>query len=680
MRRTIGVGVLVMLSTAGHAVAGGGCLDPSFGTAGKLTTNFTTQNDGIGGIVLQSDGKIVAAGAAGSGPALDATIALSRYNADGSLDASFGIGGKVTVSFGGSEEFASAIALQPDGRLVVAGAVHSDQESAVLRFLPDGSLDPTFGVGGLVTTDFGPLHDAAVDVSLQGDGKIVTLNTIDFPAINTRWALVRYNSDGTLDPTFGSGGQVITDIGPQDDRPTALTLQPDGKILAAGLTLVGVNNQIALARYLPDGTLDGTFGSGGIVRTAFPGADAGAFALAVLPSGHILVGGGGPGAGAPDFGNLLLARYTSGGTLDPSFGTGGYVLTDVNGSTDSGSAVAVTPDGILLAGYAFGPSTSADFALVRYHADGSLDTSFGLGGKVVTDFFTGSDGAGSMLLLGDGRIVLGGGATNPPEDFFGSEFALARYLPVSCPDVGVTLGDAPDPATVGQDVTYTATITNHGPGEATDVVLTNTLAGAATVVSATTSQGSCTPAGPTVVCSLGTLASGAAATVTIVAVPSALGLLSDTATVAAEGPDPNPANDSATETTNVTNSPPRCHLALASPGLLWPPNHGLHVIGIIGVFDPDGGAVALTITGITQDEPTRSNPGDPSPDGFGVGTSHAQLRAEREGGGNGRVYVVSFSARDGAGATCSGGVAVGVPHNRHRTPIDDGQLYDSTAP
>lgn len=557
MRMTIAMGVLVILSAAGQARAGGGCLDPGFGVAGKVTTNFTTQNDGIFEMALQADGKVVTAGTAGSGPALNSSIALARYNPDGSLDSTFGTGGKVSTNFSGGDDWAASLALQPDGRIVVAGAVGFEpfnNDSAVVRYLPDGTLDASFGVGGLVTVDFFGQHDGAYAVALQGDGKIVTLHAIGSLA---RWALVRYLPDGTLDASFGSGGRVITDVGPQDDRAEVLIIQPDGKLLVGGLTLVGTHNRIALARYETNGALDATFGTGGIVTTAFPDADAGAFALAVLPGGKILVGGGGPGAGDPDFGDLLLARYTSDGTLDASFGTGGYVLTDVNGSTDNGLAMAVVADGkILLAGQAWGP-TQGDFVVVRYHADGSRDTSFGADGKVVTDFFTGNDAAQDVLLLGDGRIVLGGGATNPPEDFFGGEFALARYLP---------------------------------------------------------------------------------------------------------------------------NCPPRCDLAVASPGSLWPPDRGLDEVRIDGVEDPDGDPVAITITGITQDEPTRSRPGDPSPDGFGVGTSTARLRAERDGSGNGRVYVVSFSADDGQGGACSGQVAVGVPHDRHGTPVDDGQVYDSTAP
>jgi CARDB len=129
------------------------------------------------------------------------------------------------------------------------------------------------------------------------------------------------------------------------------------------------------------------------------------------------------------------------------------------------------------------------------------------------------------------------------------------------------------------------------------------------------------------------------------------------------------------------NSPPNCSKAMANPNLLWPPNHTLVPIAIAGITDPDGDLVTITITGITQDEPTNGlGDGDTAPDGFGVGTTQAQVRAERSGTANGRVYAISFRAEDGKDGACTGVVAVGVPHDQGKgsTPIDDGQKYDST--
>jgi uncharacterized delta-60 repeat protein len=557
----------VFLARPPLAFSEGGCLDTAFGAGGKVTTDYTGQDDEISAILLQPDGKIIAVGTAGIGPVVGWSFALARYNADGSLDTTFGVGGKVITNFSGNNDSASSGALQPDGKILVAGDVGFDphnHDSALARYLSDGTLDSSFGTGGLVTIDFDAQHNAAVAMQLQPDGKIVTLNWIDTEVFDTKWALVRYNPDGTLDGTFGSGGKVITNIGPDDDRPAALTLQSDGKILATGLTLQGANNQVALVRYETDGSLDATFGSGGIVMTAFAGQNAGGFDLRQLPSGQILVAGGGPGAGAPDFGDFLLLRYDADGSLDTTFGTGGFVLTDFRGSTDNGAGIAVDVSGrILVIGQAFSLTSGSGFAIARYNPDGSLDASFGAGGKVITDFFGGVDGAADVLIQPDGKIVLGGTAADPPGQDFSHEFALARYLDDGC------------------------------------------------------------------------------------------------------------------------NRPPDCSAARPSVSLLWPPNHSLQTVSILGVTDPDGDPVTITITGITQDEPTHGlGGGDVGPDGFGVGTSQAQLRAERSGSGNGRVYVVQFTASDGRGGTCSGSVSVGVPHDQGKgsVPVDDGQLYDSTLP
>jgi uncharacterized delta-60 repeat protein len=557
--------VCAFLAWPSTALSTGGCLDPTFGSGGKVSTDFTAESDEIHAIALQPDGKIVAVGVAGSGPVPGSSFALARYNPDGTLDPAFGVGGKVTSNFSGHNDGATDMVLQPDGKIVVSGSVQFDvhnADSAVARYLPDGTLDATFGTGGLVTIDFDSQHDAAVSIALQPDGKIVTLNAIDTLAFDTRWALVRYDTNGALDPSFGSGGKVITNVGPDDDRPTTIALQGDGKILATGLTLAGTNNQVALVRWDSNGSLDATFGSGGIVKTAFAGEDAGGFDLKPLPSGQILVAGGGPGAGA-DLGDFLLLRYDSNGALDTTFGTGGFVLTDFQGSSDGATGIAVDASGrILVVGQSFG-TASSDFAMARYSAGGSLDASFGSGGKVLTDFFGGLDGAADIAIQADGKIVLGGAASDPPDQDFAQEFALARYLDDGC------------------------------------------------------------------------------------------------------------------------NRPPDCSLAEASVSLLWPPNHSLQDVSILGVSDPDGDTVTITITGITQDEPTHGlGQGDSGPDGFGVGSSEAKLRAERSGSGNGRVYVIQFSASDGQGGVCSGSVAVGVPHDQGKgsTPVDDGQLFDSTVP
>jgi uncharacterized delta-60 repeat protein len=280
------------------------------------------------------------------------TLVLVGAGAPGDLDPRVGGGGTVTTDFGGND-FAWALVLQPDGKLVAAGSAGpaGAADFALARYLPDGRPDPTFGMGGRVTTDFGASVDEAFALVLQPDGKLVTAGlSVDGGTFDG--ALARYLPDGRLDPTFGTGGKVTTDLG-GDERFSALVLQPDGKLVAAGTVL---------ARYLPDGRLDPSFGGGGTVTTDFGGLYDIVFALVLQPDGKLVA------AGEGDF---ALARYLPDGQLDPSFGTGGMVTTDVGGLP---FALVLQPDGTLVAaGFAGG----YNFGLVRYLPDGSLDATFG---------------------------------------------------------------------------------------------------------------------------------------------------------------------------------------------------------------------------------------------------------------------------------------------------------------
>src|SRR5262249_46861010 len=283
------------------------------------------------------------------------SFALVRYNADGSLDTTFGTGGKVVTASLGD---AFALSIRSDGKLVVAGGRTQSPSTFVLaRYNSDGSLDTTFGSGGtVVRTDFSGLYAALV---LQPDGKIVVAGG------NGDFVLARYNDDGSLDTTFGSGGTLTTDFSGRDDEPYALAIQSDGKIVAAGRTTTTsgtVLSDFALARYNSDGSLDMTFATGGKVTTTFPSPfPGGAYALALQPDGKIVAAGGGFLVES----GIRLARYNSDGSLDITFGVGGKVgLYDPDAK-----AVALQPDGkIVVATYPF----VSDVGLVRYNNDGSL--------------------------------------------------------------------------------------------------------------------------------------------------------------------------------------------------------------------------------------------------------------------------------------------------------------------
>jgi uncharacterized delta-60 repeat protein len=267
------------------------------------------------------------------------------------------------------------------------------------------------------------LFSVAFAVAIQADGKIVAAGQTAPGGLSCQFALARYNTDGSLDPSFGPDGTVMTDFGggfAAFAQARGIAIQVDGKIVAAGVG--GPSSDFALARYNTDGSLDPSFGPGGTVTTDFGGFD-GANAVAIQADGKIVA------AGIGGFlSTFALTRYNTDGSLDPSFGTGGQVTTQFTGlNSESAMGLAIQTNGkIVAAGFAFFPFFHSDFALARYNTDGSLDPSFGTGGTVMTDFGDGVDAEGDgVAIQADGKIVVVGGAgpCTPP-----CEFALARYL------------------------------------------------------------------------------------------------------------------------------------------------------------------------------------------------------------------------------------------------------------
>jgi uncharacterized delta-60 repeat protein len=279
---------------------------------------------------------------------------------------------------------------------LVAASVFAVSGSAAA--VSPGDLDPTFGAGGLVTTDLGPF-DRVNALVVQSDGKIVAAGT----ASTTAWGVARYLPDGRLDQTFGVGGKVLTDA--PAGTAFSLALGPEDTILVGGFGQV--------ARYLPNGALDSGFGAGG--RIAFPSSII--RAIVVLPDGRTLLGGSRSRPTGDDF---FVARLERSGALDAGFGSGGSVVTDLGGF-DLAAQLLLLPDGRFVA-VGETASGASSFALVRYRPDGSLDPTFGSGGKVISDIGpTLSDHGDDAVLTADGKIVVTG-ASFP-------NIALARYSP-----------------------------------------------------------------------------------------------------------------------------------------------------------------------------------------------------------------------------------------------------------
>ena len=407
------------ICAAGAVLTEASSLDSSFGTGGKVTTPFGTSFDIANAAVIQTDGKIVAVGYSSINSNND--FALARYNTDGSLDTSFGTGGKVTTSIGNSYEIATSVVIQTDGKIVAAGYSYngSNEDFALVRYNTDGSLDTSFGTGGKTTTPIANANDEAYSAAIQPDGRIV-VGGYSSNGSNNDFALVRYHTDGSLDTTFGTGGKVIMQFGSANDIIRAVVIQTDGKIVALGYFFNVSNNDFALARYNTDGSLDPSFGTNGKVSTAIGNSTDEIFSAVIQTNGKIVIAGCTNNGLNNDF---ALARYNADGSLDTSFGTGGKVSTPFGSSFDIANSVALQTDGkIVAAGFSRNPANE-DFALARYNTDGSLDPSFGTGGKVTTQFGTSFEIAYAAAIQTDGKIVaVGYSRIGSTEDF-----ALARY-------------------------------------------------------------------------------------------------------------------------------------------------------------------------------------------------------------------------------------------------------------
>jgi uncharacterized delta-60 repeat protein len=399
-----------------------GALDASFGTAGKVTTAISSSDDQAYALALQPDGKLVAAGYSDNGSTY--AIELARYNRNGSLDTSFNGTGKVTTAIGSSDDEAYALALQPDGKVVAAGYSYNGAhyDLALVRYKPDGSLDTSFNGTGKVTTAFGSNDSGANALVVQPDGKLVAAGW-SHNGSNYDFALTRYNPDGSLDTSFNGTGKVTTPIGAGWDSANALVLQPDGKLVAAGISHKGSDYDVALARYNADGSLDTSFNGTGKVTTAIGAGSDSANALVLQPDGKLIAGGYSyQGSGTNN--DAALVRFNPNGSLDTSFNGSGKVTTPIGSADNAAYALALQPDGKLLAAGRSWSGSSYDFALARYNSNGSLDTSFNGSGKVTTAMGAGSDNANAIALQPDGKPVVAGYSHNGSK----FDFALARYV------------------------------------------------------------------------------------------------------------------------------------------------------------------------------------------------------------------------------------------------------------
>ena len=397
---------------------------PTLAKPGDIDTTFNpplgwvSYDDAISGngAAIQPDGKIVLVGTT-ENPMNDDVLVL-RYGTEGNLDASFGTSGVITFDGdAGYIDRGSAVAVQPDGKILVLANSHNGPDSfnvLLIRYEPEGSLDVTFGKNGIATY-MGPTqgaNDFGNALAIQPDGKIVVVGSTD-DNMQADLLVLRYNSDGTPDKTFGLDGVVTYNYqantqAQSNDFGRAVALQPDGKMIAVGSTNIDSGtDKVLMVRFNGNGFLDTSFGEGqGFVTFATAGSAATGNAVAIDPErGKIVV------VGTMDDQYVLVLRYEGNGLPDNAFGEKG-IVTYNNGSHSSGEAVALQNDGkILVAG---GATVAApDLLVLRYKDNGTLDTSFGNGGVVIFDseiYY--SDVAVSMVFQPDGKIVLAGTREN----------------------------------------------------------------------------------------------------------------------------------------------------------------------------------------------------------------------------------------------------------------------------
>ncbi|MCA9591450.1 MAG: hypothetical protein KC657_39415, partial [Myxococcales bacterium] len=370
----------------------------------------------------------------------------------GTLDPTFGNGGMVVLAYPNETANAKAVVVQPDGRIVVGGEKTSTAEGfALVRLLANGTLDTTFGTGGLVETKVGNTSHVLRALALQPDGKILAAGYTRFVGQNFDFAVLRYASDGTLDPTFGTAGIVLTDFTTRTDQAMAMALMADGRILVAGQTLSDdlTVAEMAFARYNPDGSLDTTFGSGGRATVDVRGTPDQARGIVPLPGGKILAAGTSrdPAVSRTD---MVAVRLNADGALDTTFGNAGFFLTNFGGpGSHTAQAIVIDSAGRPLLGGFYGTTAPRDFIAIRLTAAGAFDATFGDGGVATADF-QGRDDNGSALLVEQGDRYVLAGSSLPASPTPEPRMALSRHLPTGAldPTFGTT-GRALVPLPIG---------------------------------------------------------------------------------------------------------------------------------------------------------------------------------------------------------------------------------------
>lgn len=411
---------LTLIGSISTTLADSGDLDPAFGAGGIVNTDITLGDDRAQRVAVLADGKMLVAGTGIQNGNEVQTIA--KFLPDGSLDSAFGTNGKVI----GPSGTGYGLAIQTDGKFVVAGYVWSGTRFDILvtRYHPNGSLDSDFSGDGVVITNVGGSESQAYAVVIQPDDKILVGGysglggAFDF-------ALLRFNPDGSPDTSFSGDGKVVTSVTSGDDRAYSLALQTDGKILLAGSGGSLNDGGLEIVRYDSAGDLDTTFGVGGIV---FLDDVTDCRAVCIQADKKILVSGAAR-VGTGTTYDFAVARFNDDGSLDPSFSEDGIVYTNLRDNDDRSTCMSLDLAGrIVVGGTSLENNTSGrkDYALVRYKPNGTLDLDFSRDGKIITEMAESDDFARSLVVQPNDMVVVAGFTQAPQLGGYGS-YLLARY-------------------------------------------------------------------------------------------------------------------------------------------------------------------------------------------------------------------------------------------------------------
>ncbi|HTF06321.1 MAG TPA: T9SS type A sorting domain-containing protein, partial [Bacteroidia bacterium] len=369
-------------------------------------------------------------------------------------DLTFGNTGMVVTDYGFFNE-ASSVAIQPDGKILVGGYanVAGSEDFSVIRYNSNGSIDTAFGTGGIATVGFNSSTSHSHEVLLQPDGKIVLAGFAFLGSGNADVAIARFLTNGDLDTSFAVQGKTTTNISGYNDYGFGAALQPDGKILVVGSAEIGVGGDICIVRYNTDGSLDQSFDGDGILNADIGGSYDVAFSIAVQSDGKIVTAGYSAAGNSYDF---SVARFNDDGSFDTNFGTGGKTVTPVGPSEDICLDMAIQPDGkIVLVGYMWNATTTdTDYGVVRYNTNGTIDNTFGTNGKATGPISNTYDYLRGVTIQPNGKIVAVGQTSTPGF----TDLAVLRLTPAGIPDstfngTGIIIAD------VGGDQDYLMTAT-----------------------------------------------------------------------------------------------------------------------------------------------------------------------------------------------------------------------------